>query len=126
MPKISVPPRKHAHEFCSAEMSLLARASGYPAFPCKRPTIGKYGASTPGKLPAKKSVVMKLFPNFYVFIYEARAKLYVAEKHHDHSHKTPASSRRPPEPYTGTARGTPSAPRFGRAIASGSSAPGLF
>ena len=36
------------------------------------------------KAPAKKLPLMKLFPNFYVFIYEDEAKLYVAETHHDH------------------------------------------
>jgi hypothetical protein len=44
----------------------------------------KYGGDTFLKLPAKKLLPMKLFPNFYVFIYEARAKLYAAEKHHVH------------------------------------------
>ena len=45
------------------------------------------------KLPAKKLLLMKLFRRFYVFTYEARAKLYAAEKHHDHTvHKTAASS----------------------------------
>jgi len=28
--------------------------------------------------------LMKLLPNFYVFTYEARARLYVAEKDDDH------------------------------------------
>jgi hypothetical protein len=36
------------------------------------------------KLPAKKLLLMKLFRRFYVFTYEARAKLYVAEEDHDY------------------------------------------
>jgi hypothetical protein len=33
--------------------------------------------------PANKLFLMKLSPKFYVFTYEARAKLYVAEDEHD-------------------------------------------
>ena len=53
------------------------------------------------KVPVKKLLWMKLFARFYVFIYEARAKLYVAKKDKDHDHtfhKATASSRRPPKP----------------------------
>ena len=75
----------------------------------------------------KKLLRMKLFARFYVFTYEARAKLYVVKKDHDHKfHKATSSARRPSESYTGANRGTPPAPRFRRSVAAGSSAPGLF
>jgi hypothetical protein len=35
------------------------------------------------KTRAKKLPLMKLLPNFCVFTYEARAKLHVAEEHHE-------------------------------------------
>src|SRR6266851_5573668 len=45
---------------------------------------------------------MKLLSNSYVSISEDKAKLYVAEKHHDNSSaKTTASSGGPPESYAG-------------------------
>src|SRR6266446_1272264 len=79
------------------------------------------------KNASQKLLRMKLFTRFYVFTYEARAKLYVAKKDHDHKfHKATSDARRPSESYTGADRGTPPAPRFRRAVASGSSAPGLF
>ena len=37
----------------------------------------------PAAFPAKKLLLMKLSANFCVFIYEARARLYVAEEDHD-------------------------------------------
>ena len=93
----------------------------------KRLNHAKYSCFHVAKVPVKKLLRMKLFARFYVFIYEARAKLYVAKKDHDHKfHKATASSRRPSEPYIGATRGTPPAARFRRAVASGSSAPGLF
>jgi hypothetical protein len=78
--------------------------------------------------PAKKLFLMKLSPNFYVFTYEARAKIHVAEEHHEQNqlHKTAASSRRPPESYTGAARRTANASFVRRDVAAGSSATGLF
>jgi hypothetical protein len=75
----------------------------------------------------KKLLRMKLLLNFYVFIYEARAKLYGAEQDHDYAlHKTAASSRRPPESYAGAVGGIASAPFVRRAIAPGSPAPRIF
>lgn len=70
---------------------------------------------------------MKLSPNFYVFIYEIGDILNVAEQDHDYEFdKATAPARRPPESYTGAACRTASAPYFGRAVASGPSATGLF
>jgi hypothetical protein len=70
---------------------------------------------------------MKLLPDFYVFTYEARARLYVAEKDDDHQfHKTAASSRRPPESHIGAVGGIASAPYVWRTIASGSTTAGIF
>jgi hypothetical protein len=43
----------------------------------------KQGVQRAGNCPCKKLLAMKLSPKFYVFTYEARAKLYVAEEHHD-------------------------------------------
>jgi hypothetical protein len=37
----------------------------------------------PAAFPAKKLLPMKLSANFCVFTYEARAKLHVAEEHHE-------------------------------------------
>jgi hypothetical protein len=43
----------------------------------------KQAFRSPRNCPSKKLFLMKLSPKFYVFTYEARAKLYVAEEHHD-------------------------------------------
>jgi len=75
----------------------------------------------------KKVSAMKLSPNFYVFTYEAGAKLDVAEEHHDHQfNKTAASARRPPESYTGTTCGVAPASWFECAHEAGSAAPRVF
>jgi hypothetical protein len=79
------------------------------------------------EIGVEKLRLMKLLPNFYVFTYEGKAKLYAAEKDNDDDcPKTTASSRRPPESYCGADRGIASASNFRRTIAPGSSAPGLF
>jgi len=44
------------------------------------------------KRAIKKVPGMKLSPNFYVFTYEAGAKLNVAQEHHDHEFDKTAAS----------------------------------
>jgi hypothetical protein len=58
-------------------LSILPSLHNFPKMNNKR------ALGSPGNCPCKKLFLMKLSPKFYVFTYEARAKLYVAEEYHD-------------------------------------------